>query len=84
MSAELLKSLCKFLDPHLSLLILEDFEEKKLVDQRTLVREKISVLSRTHLYDLTIDELKAAKNAENSAEIDKLIESNEDIGIVIF
>jgi translation initiation factor 3 subunit E len=55
--ADLLHKTVEFLDPHLSLVILEDYESKKLLDQNTIAQEKIRVLSKTKMYDYFLEDL---------------------------
>jgi len=76
MSADLLRNITKYLDPHVALIILEHYEEKKTIDPKIVAQEKVTTLSKTRLYDYAIEELKKLKSSQTGGEIDKLIEGS--------
>lgn len=77
LAAELLHKTAEFLDPHLSLVILEGIEEKKALDESLIAQEKIQVLSRTRMYDYFLEELNKLKGKISAEEITTLTQNAE-------
>jgi len=77
MSFDFVKSLVKFLDPHLSLLLLEHFEEKKAFPQGQITLHKIAVLSKTSTFGYLEAEIAKLPQEVYSEEIQNLNKSIE-------
>jgi len=75
--ADLLHKTTEFLDPHLSLVILESYETKQVLDKNFIAQEKIRVLSRTKIYDYFLEDLKNLKDKIPAEEITALQQSTE-------
>lgn len=78
LSADLLNKTTDFLDPHLSLVILEDLEDKKTLDAHVIVQEKIKVLSRTRIYDYFLEDVKKQKDRVSAEELENLTKRAQD------
>ena len=77
LAVQLLRKTTDFLDPHLSLVILEDLEEKKLLDASVIAQEKIKVLSRTKIYDYFLEDILKLKASIPEEEITSITQSTE-------
>jgi len=77
LAANLLHKTTEFLDPHLSLVILEGIEEKKALDESIIAQEKIQVLSRTRIYDYFLEDLNKLKGKISAEEITTLTQNAE-------
>jgi translation initiation factor 3 subunit E len=77
LAANLLHKTTEFLDPHLSLVILEGIEEKKALDESIIAQEKIQVLSRTRIYDYFLEDLNKLKSKISAEEITSLTQNAE-------
>ncbi len=77
LAQNLLHKTTEFLDPHLSLVILEGIEEKKVFDETIIAQEKIQVLSRTRIYDYFLEDLNKLKGKISAEEITSLTQNAE-------
>ena len=73
MDFKLIKDLVKFLDPHLSILILEYYEEKEncIFNPKELAQEKIMVLFKTKIIDYIRSELEKFEKNDNTTKLIK-------------
>ena len=77
LAADLLNKATEFLDPHLSLVILEDLEEKKTIPENVVAQEKIKVLSRTKIYDYFLEDVRKLQGKVSAEEIESLSQSTD-------
>lgn len=68
-----------FVDPHLSLLIIEHYEKNGQVDAQKLLQEKIGVLSKTKIYDYFTEELEKLAKQPNSQDNIKRLSQGKDL-----
>ena len=75
MSFDLIKSLKRYSDPHLSLLLLEHAEEANVADKKSLTLEKISVLRKTNALGYLEEELQSLPQDQDSNNLKSIQES---------